>query len=127
MADFIGDTNFLTVDLASIDGTSAEIGLPSGKTRRAALPEGEFSPGPVTIVIRPEHVRLTKETSSAALTGTLQNIVYIGTDTQYHLALSDGTAFTVRTQNRRDTSADFQQGEQLGIEIDHNTIQVLRD
>lgn len=127
VADFIGDSNFLTVEVTSVSNSTARISLPSGKTIGAVLSEGEISEGPATVVIRPEHARLTKEKSNVALTGTLQNIVYIGTDTQYHLQLSGGTSFIVRMQNRRDTTEQFQQGEELGIEFADSAVQVLRN
>lgn len=127
VADFIGDTNFLAVEVTSVNGAAASISLPSGKMIGATLPDGNVSEGPATVVIRPEHTRLTKEKSGAALTGTLQNIVYIGTDTQYHLQLASGSPFVVRMQNRRDATQHFQQGEELGIEIADDAVQVLRD
>lgn len=61
------------------------------------------------------------------MSGTLENIVYIGTDTQYHLKLPEGTAFVVRSQNRRDAQEDYTIGDELGIEISANAVQVLRD
>jgi spermidine/putrescine transport system ATP-binding protein len=127
VADFIGDTNFLTAEVTSIDNATASINLPSGKTIGATLPGGNFSKRPATIVIRPEHTRLTKERYGAALSGKLQNIVYIGTDTQYHLQLDGGTPFVVRMQNQRDAAEHFQLGEELGIEVNGDAVQVLRD
>ncbi len=127
VADFIGDSNFLTADLTSVSGSSAQLKLPSGKAMTASLPDGAFSKGPATIVIRPEHARLTRKKSGAAMSGTLENIVYIGTDTQYHLKLPEGTAFVVRSQNRRDAQEDYTIGDELGIEISANAVQVLRD
>ena len=127
VADFIGDTNFLKVQVTSVENAMARIDLPSGKTVGAALSGQEIVQGPATVVIRPEHARLTKEKSEAALTGTLENIVYIGTDTQYHLQLAGGTPFVVRMQNRRDSAELFQQGEELGIQVSDDAVQVLSD
>ncbi len=127
VADFIGDTNFLTVELKSVGESSAQIILPSGRNMTAALPEGEFTKKTATVVIRPEHVSLTRALSDAALTGRLENTVYIGTDTQYHLKLDDGTAFVVRSQNRRDSRESYVQGDELGIAVTDDAIQVLRD
>ena len=127
VADFIGDSNFLTVELTSIKSSSAKLRLPSGKAMTASLPDGEFSAGPATIVIRPEHAQLTTAKSKAAMSGTLQNIVYIGTDTQYHLKLPGGTAFVVRSQNRRDAQENYAIGDELGIEVSANAVQVVRD
>lgn len=127
VANFIGDTNFLTAELASMENGNAQVTLPSGKTVVAALPEGDISQGTVTVVIRPEHVHLTKADDEAALTGRLHNIVYFGTDTHYHLRLPDDTPFIVRTQNKRDTQESYQEGDQLGVQIGNHAVQVLRD
>ncbi len=127
VANFIGDTNFLTVDLISVSNSEAQVRLPSGRSVTAALSTGETPEGPVTVVIRPEHVRVTKANSEAALTGELRNIVYIGTDTQYHLQLPGDTPFIVREQNQRDSRENYQPGDELGVEIGMNAVQVLRD
>jgi spermidine/putrescine transport system ATP-binding protein len=127
VADFIGDTNFLSVEVTAVSASGARIKLSSGKTVAAALSDDAFSKGPATVVIRPEHARLTKAKSKSALIGTLTNIVYIGTDTQYHMKLADGTAFVVRMQNRRDSQEAYAEGDELGIEIAGDAVQVLRD
>lgn len=127
VASFIGDTNFLDAELTSLSEAGSAVTLLSGKSVPVSLPKGDFSVGKVTVVIRPEHVRLTKPTPEAALTGTLRNIVYFGTDTNYHLQLADDTPFIVRVQNPRDTQESYQQGDKLGIEIGDNAVQVLRD
>ena len=77
--------------------------------------------------IRPEHAMLTRDGAAAMLNGKLENIVYFGTDTHYHLKLADGAPFTVRTQNSRNHDASFAKDEQVGIAIDQNAVQVLRD
>ena len=41
--------------------------------------------------------------SKSALSGRLENVVYFGTDTHYHLRLEGGEAFIVRQQNSCDT------------------------
>ncbi len=127
VANFIGETNFLTAELTSLSKSGGRVKLPSGKTVAVTLADGEFSEGQVTVVIRPEHARLTKAKSKTTLTGVLRNIVYIGTDTHYHLRLPGDTPFIVRTQNQRDTQESYQQGDELGIEISANAVQVLRD
>ena len=127
VANFIGDTNFLSVEVIAVGEEDVRIKLPSGKTIDVALPEGGVSTGPTTVVIRPEHVRLTKAASEAAVSGTLDNIVYIGTDTQYHLRLADGTPFTVRMQNRRNAKERYSRGDELGIGVTGDAVQVLRD
>ncbi|MFO1169969.1 MAG: ABC transporter ATP-binding protein [Hyphomicrobiaceae bacterium] len=127
VANFIGDTNFLEADLKAGANGVGTIVLGSGKETKATLPEGGAKPGRVSIVIRPEHAMLTRDGASAMLKGKLENIVYFGTDTHYHLKLADGSPFTVRTQNSRNRDASFAQGEEVGIAVDDNAVQVLRD
>ena len=131
VANFIGDTNFLNAHVVSANRSKAKVKLPSGKQVSAMLPRSEdFSVGPkekVTLVIRPEHASLGKPTSGSDLNGVLQNIVYIGTDTHYHLLLPDDTPFIVRAQNQRDAKEVHKIGGKYGIAIGTNAIQVLRD
>lgn len=61
------------------------------------------------------------------MSGTLRNIVYIGTDTQYHIELPGGLPFVVRMQNRRDTKEAYMEGDELGIDVSADAIQLLRD
>ncbi len=127
VADFIGDTNFINAKLVSATSSGAEVQLPSGKTLPAALPDegAHVKGGDVTVVIRPEHARLT--TGEGVLSGELTNIVYFGTDTHYHLRLNDDVPFIVRAQNQSDMQVTYEEGQTYGIEIGANAIQVLRD
>ena len=130
VADFIGETNFMDAELVSIGrGASdkASLKLASGKQIAASLPEGDMSLGKVTAVVRPEHASLTKPKASSVLAGTLENVVYFGTDTHYHVALKSGGTFTVRMQNARGQTGEFAQGDQVGIDIDDGASQVLKD
>ena len=125
VADFIGETNFLAADVLDASADGATVKLASGATIKAAVPEG-FSPtGRVTVVVRPEHARLVK--GDATLSGTLENVVYFGTDTHFHIRLDSGEAFIVRQQNLRGAEAGFATGEKVGIAVGADSAQVLRD
>ncbi len=128
VADFIGDTNFISAKIESSEGGAAVVKLASGKTVSADLPEGfEHSPGGnVTAVVRPEHAHLTTR-GEGQLSGTLSNIVYVGTDTHYYVDTPDGNTFVARIQNSRGGSADVSVGDDVDIEIENNAVQVLRD
>lgn len=127
VANFIGDTNFLSAELKSVQNGTGEIALQSGAVISASLPDGSIKPGKVSIVVRPEHTTITRESGKCVLTGKLEHAVYFGTDTHYHLRLPNGDPFTVRTQNSRGASVPFQVGEDLGIALGENSVQVLRD
>ena len=128
VANFIGETNFLKADLAGISGNRADVRLAAGAARiSATLPEG-FSPnGSVTVVIRPEHAQIALPGQSGTVGGTVENVVYFGTDTHIHLRLEDGSEFIVRQQNSRDRAVMVAKGDKAGVMIGDNVAQVLRD
>ena len=95
VADFIGQTNFLTgraeggaVRLSSGDLVAAPAAAP-----RSAEDGGG---GEVTLAVRPEQVRLCPPGEPGALGATVTDSVYFGTDTHCHLALADGTPIVAR-------------------------------
>ena len=125
VADFIGDTNFLAGAVQSFAKGRAQVRLTGGVVVDAMVPEGFTPSGKVTVVVRPEHAQLAA--SGKGLKGVLENVVYFGTDTHFHVELSDGGKFTVRQQNSRGGVADFVKGDKVGIELETNAAQVLKD
>ncbi len=128
VADFIGDTNFLSGELLAVDGRSVQLRLDAGAELTARLPEGmDAAPGRrVTAAIRPEHVRLVAP-GEGALSGTVETVVYFGTDSHYHLALSDGSRVMARLQNTAGGMRHAEQGDRVGLAIAPDSVQVLRD
>jgi spermidine/putrescine transport system ATP-binding protein len=57
----------------------------------------------------------------------LENVVYFGTDTHYHVRLKNGGEFIVRMQNARSGAGEFKLGAAVGVTFDANAAQVLRD
>jgi spermidine/putrescine transport system ATP-binding protein len=132
VADFIGETNFLHAEIVSVEGSGARVRLASGAMITASLPEGDLlggngPSGKVTLVVRPEHAVLTTDESAASLTGTVDNIVYFGTDTRYHLRLADGVEFVIRAQSRRGGETGPKVGERAGAVIGDAVAQILKD
>jgi spermidine/putrescine transport system ATP-binding protein len=68
-----------------------------------------------------------KADAANGLGGVLENVVYSGTDTQFHVRLPNGERFIVRRQNSRDGGVPFAAGEQVGIRLQGDAAQVLRD
>ena len=128
VAHFIGDTNFVEAELLEKADGRGKVRLPSGRVLDASLPAvGEVSTGKVSVVVRPEHARIAAQGQEPALTGRVQNIVYFGTDTHFHLRLPDDTQFMVRQQNRRDAGLALEMGDEAGIVLGENALQVLTD
>ncbi len=127
VANFIGETNFLEGHVAEIQGEEATVKLHGGAVISAGLPEGIRPKGRVTVVVRPEHADLVKSGARADLSGKLENIVYFGTDTHYHVLLDGGIPFIIRQQNSRGGGVGFQTGDAVGVLLEQHAAQVLRD
>lgn len=125
VADFIGETNYLTGQVQSVVGHRAEVLLKSGARLSATVAEDAHPSGEVTLVIRPEHARISH--GAADLSGQVENIVYFGTDTHIHVRLDDGAPFTLRQQNSRGASTQCATGDRIGVVIADDAAQVLRD
>jgi spermidine/putrescine transport system ATP-binding protein len=125
VADFIGDTNFLDGKVGALENGKVKVTLASGAEIVAGLPDGFSRKDQATIVIRPEHARIVA--GKGELNGTVENIIYFGTDTHVHTRLDSGEAFTVRQQNARNAPVPIEIGSQVGIVVGENSAQILRD
>lgn len=126
VADFIGDTNFLDLPVAAIDGSRATVTLPGGKPMIAELPVGLLPVigETVTTVIRPEQADIVPE-DQADIVATLKNAVFFGTDTHFNMTLVDGQAFTLRRQNTANDIAPAK-GTHLGLRLSPGAMRILR-
>jgi len=127
VADFIGDTNFLTAKITSRSDESLTIKLSSGIEINVSAGNEVVGKDAVTLAIRPEQTTISDSVESTELQGVLRNIVYIGTDTHYHVSIDDESLFTVRVQNIHGRQQNFEIGQNVGINIDSNMVQVLKD
>ncbi|MDJ0987034.1 MAG: ABC transporter ATP-binding protein [Desulfobacterales bacterium] len=127
VAGFVGESNFIEAEYTGQTGDhEALVKLASGTVVTVSLPEHAPSPGPVTLCLRPEHAHVVGSGKASALQGRLENIVYVGTDTYYHLRLNDSEKFTTRQQNRSGRRAEFKVGDHLGVVIQENAVQILQ-
>ena len=60
------------------------------------------------------------------LAATIENMVFLGTDTHVYARLSDGTLFVVRQQNLID-DIQLESGQQVGIQLVDGAARLLRD
>lgn len=104
VADFTGTSNFFDGKLIAVEGERARV-----QSRNCAeveffgrnsqdLQEGEA----VTVAIRPEHIRMTTQTTGDSLNwikGTICDEMYLGTGTQYTVEAFGGRSVVIYQQN----------------------------
>ncbi|MEI0877686.1 ABC transporter ATP-binding protein [Pseudomonas aeruginosa] len=115
VADFIGETNFLEGQ-ADADG----VRLADGQRLAATTPGS----GAVTLAIRPERTELAAD---GQLEGVLENVVYVGTDTVYHLNVAGQPGFRVRQQNRDGARCPHSPGAKVRVRVPAAAIRVLAE
>ena len=127
VADFIGETNLIQVTVEAVEGRTSRCRLPGGGTVDADA-SGQIVAGiSCTMSIRPERISISNADGNSALTGTVEHLVYLGTDTQHIVVLSDGSRITTRTQNAHQASVEAKPGDTVALHIDEGAARLLVD
>jgi spermidine/putrescine transport system ATP-binding protein len=117
VANFIGTSNVLTGRLERRGDTWALAGLGPDERVLVADAGGAQAGQEVELAVRPEKIVLRAEQDppapgATALRATVQEIVYLGTSTQYRTVTNGGTAIAVYRQNTSATpGADVLTGQ----------------
>jgi spermidine/putrescine transport system ATP-binding protein len=124
VADFIGETNLLPVRVAALSDGMARCVLPGGREitcpAAATGTEGEHH-----LSIRPERLSLG-DPARTPLTGTVERLIYLGTDLQAHARLDSGETVHLRLQNALRTAVPSP-GQRVGLEIEEGAARLLAD
>jgi spermidine/putrescine transport system ATP-binding protein len=103
VADFIGETNFLPAKVQELHSSNeATVLVADEQPLRVNIGDKTVKTGDnVTIAIRPEKIDLypVSESLPNSLTGTLEEAVFVGTDTRYRVKVNKDVSFVVREQN----------------------------
>ena len=135
VADFIGQTNFLRVEILEMGIGQASVRTVDGQVLRCGVAEGAPTSGPATLAVRPEKVALEGEVVEAArhglnrVEGTLAETIYLGTYTQWVVALPNGDIVAVHRQNRGPGGGgtEARLGEVVAVVFDPAAATVLAD
>jgi spermidine/putrescine transport system ATP-binding protein len=126
VANFIGDTNFVKARTANAKGGKVKLDLAGGGTVETEMPDDGIPVGEVTVIIRPEHASAVA-LKDGNFAGTVENIVYFGTDTHLHLKLMDGSPFMIRQQNASGSAVAVKQGQKIGVAVAPGTARIIKD
>lgn len=103
VADFIGTTNFLEGRILSASDTLAVVEVEGLGQLRANCQAGITPNQQVTLAVRPERIGFADASTIGAdnqLGGVVEEVIFVGNDTQYFVRLPDGSRLMVREQNR---------------------------
>ncbi|WP_071795007.1 ABC transporter ATP-binding protein [Natronohydrobacter thiooxidans] len=121
VAGFIGDTNFLQGEARG--GSVTLAGLPP-----APLAGANARSGPVTVLVRPEHVVIGHSVPQALqVEGRVERLVFSGTDTHVHLRLGQGETLVARTQNSLHSGTALEQGAAVNAFLPLEALRLLPD
>ncbi|SDL24160.1 ABC transporter ATP-binding protein [Aliiruegeria lutimaris] len=124
VADFIGETNLLDVEVSAVSGGMPDLTLPGGMALRCPAADSARA-GRGHLSVRPERISVAAAAEDT-LPATVVDHVYLGTDIHLHAKLSDGEPILVRIQNA-ESSAIPATGSMLGLRIEAGAARLLVD
>jgi spermidine/putrescine ABC transporter ATP-binding subunit len=103
VADFIGETNFLTGKISSTDAENCNVQLEDGIAMHGPLRDS-FSPPTnwATFSLRPEKILVGDEITDTPNTyeATVEEFLYLGEFTKYHLRIGESIGLIAKSSNR---------------------------
>ncbi|XXK30502.1 ABC transporter ATP-binding protein [Rhodobacteraceae bacterium nBUS_24] len=124
VADFIGETNLLEVNVTDLDTGRGSCILPGGVQITCPAAEGAHS-GPGHLSVRPERIAITA-LSKGLIQGTATRHIYLGTDLHVEVSLVNGGHVTVRMQNSTQIKIP-EVGQSVGLEFEPDSARLLVD
>ena len=120
VAGFIGTSNILSGDIESLSGDRAVILSGDGQHIEVPLREGlpSSAGSPVELTVRPEKIDLKLDAAGSAtcrLRGTVTEVVYLGTSTNYNVLTSTGAEVTVFVQNSNNADDVATRGQDVWL------------
>ena len=129
VADFIGDTNLLEVDVDDVSGGQAKCRMQGGHSLTCDAVEGVTQGARVHLSIRPERLVMSDAASgSDSLKGQVRENIFVGTDISTLLAIENGPEITVRTSNsERGNKRVFDPGADVFVTMETGAARLLAD
>lgn len=124
VADFIGETNLIDVQVESV-GNGEGVCLLPGNARLTCLAADGAHQGAGHISVRPERIQIVAS-GQGLLSGVVDRRVYLGTDMHVFVRLVDGEMITVRVQNSKEMHIP-DVGDTVGLALEADMTRLLVD
>jgi len=127
VANFIGESNFLTVTVERLEQDTAWCRLDGALLQCSRA--GEAAAGfDARVSIRPEQVSFSADGGGGpALSGVVENLTYLGTDTQLGVRLGDGQMLQARVQNAGRERPPPGPGQRIRLRVNPGAARLLAD
>ncbi|MCY3877666.1 MAG: ABC transporter ATP-binding protein [Rhodobacteraceae bacterium] len=124
VANFIGETNLLDVEIDRRDG-SVDCRLANGEIVEVeSVPAGIGSTARAQLLIRPERIELLPP-QAGSMRGRIIEAVYLGTDMQYLVLLRGDIRITARSQNSDAAKPQFSTGDEVAVLLGDGAARLL--
>ena len=119
VADFIGQTNVLSGRVEAVEEDRVRLVMDDGtKVSAIARAEARAEVGAEAhVAVRPEKLRFGSEGDNV-LSAKVEQIVYLGSSTQYLMSLPDGERLVLYQQNSHDSTIDAAAGDEVRVSCD---------
>jgi len=126
VADFIGESNMVDVDITAIDQTAGTAYVTLGNMT-LTLPSRGLQPGQAKLAVRPNRVQLAKandnQDNPSALKGRIEKAIYVGNHMEYQVSTDFGNWFALSN----DVDKPFEQNELVNVSFSSHGPVLLGD
>ena len=124
VADFIGETNLIDVNVSNVEKGKGSCVLPGGAQIICSAAEGALV-GSGHLSLRPERIKITAS-GKGMLEGKAVRHIYLGTDLHIEVSLTSGSHVTVRMQNSTQIKIP-NVGQSVGLDFEASSARLLVD
>ncbi|WP_421359851.1 ABC transporter ATP-binding protein [Agrobacterium rosae] len=126
VAEFIGDSNFLSCDLVSTSSGHATVALGSQAIVSQIPVHGDVKPGAkAALMLRPERVRLSRMQTENSFPVTVNDVTFLGNNIHVSTELSNGEPLSVRLPFGHEAITGLSRGENVHIAFDPEAAHVF--
>ncbi|ANL42769.1 MULTISPECIES: ABC transporter ATP-binding protein [Rhizobium] len=127
VAEFIGDSDFISCDLVSSSGGQATIALGGGAIFNQIPVHGKGTSGArAALMLRPERIRLSRaRAAGAGLAATVSDITFLGNNIHVSTETATGEALSVRLPFGHEAIAGLNRGDIVHLDFDPGAAHVF--
>lgn len=125
VADFIGETNIIPVEIIDIQGNKARCVAARRQEFLCNVVPGCMVGQTINVSIRPEKIALRTQDNGCSMTGEVVGLTFLGTDTRFTIRLNADLELRVRIQNAHAAQEPFGLGDKVGLNFDGDAARML--